>query len=113
MITIRKGTNKEVVISLQDDTGREYTLSENEHLIFGVKENVYADKYLISKIIKNDAFNTTQGGYLLEIAPEDTENLSFGQYVYDVGLQKGNGEFHIVVPCDAFIVAETVTERVI
>lgn len=113
MITIHRGTNKEVVISLCDDSGKDYKLSETEHLVFGVKDNVYNDKYLLSKVIKSNQFVEAQKGYLLEITPEDTKNLSFGQYVYDVGLQKENGEFHIVVPCSTFTVAETVTERVV
>jgi hypothetical protein len=112
MITIHRGTNKELVISLKDDANNEYKLSDTENLIFGVKDNV-KNNYIFSKVIQNDSFNATQGGYLLELKPEDTQNMAFGQYVYDIGLQKDNGEFYIVVPCNAFIVAETVTERMI
>ena len=112
MITIHRGTNKELIISLCDDAENEYKLSDTESLIFGVKDNVKND-YIFSKVIQKDSFNATQGGYLLELKPEDTQNMAFGDYVYDIGLQKDNGEFHIVVPCNAFVVADTVTERMI
>ena len=112
-IEVHRGTNKEIVVSLCDDTGKEYKMSETESLVFGVKKDVFVDEYILSKVIPSDKFIAEQNGYLLEIKPEDTENILFGQYYYDIGLQKENGEFYIVVPCDLFEVVNTITKRVV
>lgn len=110
MITIKRGTTNEFVIALVDETGAEYKLEKDDTLILGVKESSLQKDYILSKKITD--YNAEQGGYLVVITPEDTEKLSFGSYVYDVGLQKAEGEFHIVCPKDGFIIEETVTKRV-
>lgn len=112
MITIKSGTTAEFVIALTDSEGNEYKIFDADTLIFGVKANVNAREYILSVNIYSSDYNATQGGYLVHLTPEDTANIIFGDYVYDVGLQKANGEFYIVCPCDVFIVENTVTKKV-
>lgn len=112
MIEIRRGTTKEIVIALAYETGSEYKIEDTDTLIFGVKTSVNQKEYIFSRTVDKTAYSAQNGGYLIQIQPEDTANMLFGDFVYDVGLQKQNGEFHIVCPCDLFKVSAAVTKRV-
>ena len=111
MITIRRGTTNKFVIELVDAEGNAYSIAESDNLIFGVKKNVRQKEYILSKTVNSGDYDELQGGYVVSLVPDDTENLEFDDYVYDVGLQKSSGEFYIVCPCDTFTIADTVTER--
>ena len=111
MITIRRGTTNEFVVALTDESGNAYSLGEKDALIFGVKKKVKQDDYILSKTVGTDAYDELKGGYVVSLVPDDTQELAFGDYVYDVGLQKETGEFYIVCPCDTFTISDTVTER--
>lgn len=111
MITIRRGTTNEFVVALTDENGSAYSISEDDKLIFGVKKTIKQNDYIFSKTVEASAYDELKGGYVVSLIPEDTQELAFGDYVYDVGLQTAEGEFYIVCPCDTFTIADTVTER--
>lgn len=110
MIEIRRGTTNEFVIALTDEEGKPYSLSDADTLIFGIKRNVRQASPVFSKSFAD--YDELRGGYVIGLTPEDTQDLDFGNYVYDIGLQKSTGEFYIVCPCDTLIIADTVTEKV-
>ena len=111
MISVRRGTTKEFVIALTDESGNEYKIDAADRILFGVKQSANAKDYVIAISVGNDAYMDTQSGYLITLLPEHTEKLPFGEYVYDAGLLKESGEFYPVCPCDTFEVATMVTER--
>lgn len=45
---------------------------------------------------------------LLELAPEDTEDLDFGQYVYDIELTKADGTVDTFITASPFILTPEV-----
>ena len=66
-----------------------------------VKENIYQEKALIQKTLEN-GIRFEGDTYYVDFVPEDTDELSFGTYVYDIeviteGIKKTieKGEFII------------------
>lgn len=113
MLSIRRGTTVDLAIGLKDVSGSEYNIAESDKLIFGVKSSVDSSEYILSKEVTPESYNENSGRYVLNLKPEDTAELPFGKYVYDVGLQTATGDFYIVCPCDTFVVSDVVTKKVI
>lgn len=106
-IEIVRGTTNSVIISLLDDAGNPYALGDGEKLIFGVKTNIHNSDCCIKKVVTDGA---ADGEYEIRLAPADTENLPFGRFCYDVGLQVG-ADYFPVIRCSPFIISHNVTSR--
>jgi len=104
-IEIVRGTTNMIHIDVLDANGNPYTLQDGEKLIFGVKRNVTDADELIVKT----ASVAEGGGYVVNLAPDDTDDLTVGKYVYDVGLQSGDC-FYNVIKANSFVIAGNVTK---
>lgn len=104
-IEIVRGTTNMIHIDVLDANGNPYTLQSGEKLIFGVKRNVTDE----DEILVKTASVAEDGGYVVNIAPNDTEDLKCGKYVYDVGLQSGDC-FYNVIKATSFVIAGNVTK---
>lgn len=84
-ITLTRGDTfmADISINKQDDTP--YTLVEGDSVRFAMKSSYEDTEPVLVKDIPIDALK-------LVIEPEDTKELSFGRYVYDVQLTKASGE---------------------
>lgn len=105
-IEIVRGTTNTIQIKVYDANGAEYDLGAGERLVFGIKKRAEDDAIIFEKtgqIIGSGLFNVV-------IAPEDTEGLAFGQYVYDVGIGNGS-DFYNVIKASPFVIAPNVTSR--
>lgn len=56
---------------------------------------------------KVDTFD--DGKAVIEIAPEDTEKMCFGDYVYDVQLTMADGTVTTIIKPSAFVIGKEVT----
>ena len=89
-IHLTRGDTFETVVQPKQANGSVYSPVEGDTVRFALKSNVllatgYADSEpLIEKTIPNDTM-------ILEIAPSDTKQLAFGDYVYDVELTYADG----------------------
>lgn len=91
MICLTRGDTANIVFSAIDDTGTSYTPQEHDVLRFAVAKKVGADPVFepITKIMDNDASEF----WTVQIQPAHTNNLKFGDYVFDVQLTRyNNGE---------------------
>ena len=80
-IKIIRGDSAEFDIKAYDkETHEEYVLQEGDSVIFTVKKGPKSANALIQK-----------EGPFVEIEPEDTEDLSYGTYMYDVQLTYADG----------------------
>jgi len=79
-IFMTRGDTVSLHIDLVDFNGDPYYLAENDEAIFRVKKNACTKELLIEKELETDE----DGLLVLLIEPEDTENLRFGVYVYEV-----------------------------
>lgn len=97
-ITLTRGDTLKAQISITDKDGNPYDVKEGDVIRFAMKKT-YSDpdtKVLIVKEIPNDTL-------ILTLEPEDTKELPFGQYVYDIQLTTAAGEV------DTFITKASLT----
>lgn len=97
-IKITRGDSAEFDISISDASGQPYELQEGDTVEFTVKENVYSNKALIHKT-----------GTQVIITPEDTKNLSYKRYVYDIQVTLADGTVDTIIPPSTFEVLSEVT----
>lgn len=89
-----------IIVQQLDENGNisEYTLEEGDVLTFTVKKNTKTKEPLIQKT-----------GVHITILPEDTQDLDYKTYKYDVQLTMANGTVDTIIPPSDFIVQDEVT----
>lgn len=106
-IQIVRGTTAGFSVSIEDiDTGEAYTLAEGEFLRFGVKFSP-EDDACIFEIEFNEADEA--GDYGFTIGVNNTKNMAFGSYWYDIGLQSGS-DYYPVIKASPFEVCYNITK---
>lgn len=100
-ITLTRGDSLKVVCQPVNANGTDYTSVEGDSIRFALKKNYCDSTVLIEKNIPTDTF-------LLELDPTDTQNLSFGNYVYDVELTHADGDVDTYIFEATFIIAKEV-----
>lgn len=83
-ITMTRGDTLVVLVSIAQANGYPYTPVEGDKVRFAMKAGYGDPKPLLVKDIPIDTMQ-------LVIEPEDTADLNFGRYVYDIQLTKANG----------------------
>lgn len=91
-IYLTRGDTFRATISIFNPDGTSYTPIEGDSIRFAMKENVDDEECLINRDIPIDTM-------MLVIYPEDTKELDYGNYVYDIQLTKADGDV------DTFITA--------
>lgn len=79
----------------------EYTMESGDILYFTVKKTAKDSDFLFQKLVT--------GSNSIHIKPEDTANLSFGKYKYDVQLTTATGDVYTVIEPSTFEVMEEIT----
>lgn len=97
-IRITRGDSGEIDLTIYDVDGSEYELKDGDEVLFTVKENVYSANHLFQK-----------SGTKISVLPEDTQNLSYRKYVYDVQLTTATGTVDTIIPPSTFEVLSEVT----
>ena len=97
-IKLIRGDTAYFNVEIRDEYNEIYDLQDTDKLVFTVKASVYDEDVLIQKDIRRN----------ITIDHDDTKNLSYGDYVYDIQLTKDNGEVNTVIPPTKFSVLEEV-----
>ena len=84
-INLTRGDTFMALISITDSENNPYIPVEGDSIRFAMKATYADEKPLIVKDIPIETMK-------LILEPEDTKNLAFGKYVYDVQLTKATGE---------------------
>ena len=101
-VKLTRGNTFEATVGMVDrDTGEEYTPEAGDVITFGMKKNADDESCIIEKTIPNDTLE-------LILAPEDTESLPVGHYVYDLKLTYADGTVDTFVNNATFILAQNV-----
>ena len=90
-IKIVRGDTAEITVKLESG-GEPYVFTENDYLKFGVKRSAFDSALVIEKDIPTDTCK-------LVLDSEDTANLEFGDYLYDVRLYSVDSETGAVSVC--------------
>ena len=95
-ITLTRGDTLKAQISITDKEGNPYEPKEGDTVRFAMKKEYSDEDVLIFKEIPMDTL-------ILTLEPEDTKELDFGTYVYDIQLTTAAGEV------DTFITKASLT----
>jgi len=83
-ITLTRGDTFIALISITKEDGTPYVPAEGDKIRFAMKSK-YED--MVPLLIRDIPIDTMK----LILNPEDTKNLEFGKYVYDIQLTKADG----------------------
>ena len=102
-ISMTRGDSEAIKVTVKDTLGNVIPLVSGDTIHFTVREHIRSKTKIIEKIITE--FN--DGEALITINPEDTSNLRFTSYVYDIQLTKENGSVKtIITPSELLITGE-------
>ena len=103
---IIRGDTQEYKFQRKDANGDVIT-QEATSVYFTVKENYIVDKVLIQKTIEDMTFDS-DGTYHFTITADDTNDLYYGDYVYDIEVKQGD-EYTKTIAKGVFKISEEVT----
>lgn len=102
VIRLTRGDTARLTVSVVNDiNGQPYEIASTDILYLTVRKKVKDPNYCFQKKLI--------GSNLFHIEPEDTEELDFGNYVYDVQLTRENGDIYTVIEPTRFEVMTEVT----
>ena len=93
-----RGDTQILTVSINDAQGLPYELKPSDKLVLTVKKSVYNKEVLLQKTIDTSM--------IVRFDHEDTANLNFGEYVYDVQLTQGDIVTTVIPPTPFIIDAE-------
>ena len=99
-IRLIRGDTLRVKVDIQNGD-EAYVPSDRDVIRFAMKKAIEDADPLILKVIPNDTL-------MLVLEPEDTKNLAFGKYVYDVELTMEDGTVDTFIPPSTFYIAKEV-----
>lgn len=94
-IFLTRGDTFKAHLTINYPDGSVYTPKEGDSIRFALKENIEDEECLILRDIPIDTM-------LLVLYPEDTKELEFGTYVYDIQLTKANGDVDTFITASKF-----------
>ena len=100
-----RGDSESITLSIQDGEAV-IPFVPGDTVYFTVKRSSLVDEIALQKIVTE--FNE-DGNCIIEIAPNDTKDLEFRSYVYDIQLNRLDGTVTTIIPCSKFVIAEEVT----
>lgn len=90
-ITMTRGDTLSLTIAITTQDGEPYEVQSGDEIRFAMKK-LYTDaEPLIEKVIDNETLG-------LQLDPEDTKELPFGSYVYDVEITMEDGTVDTFIP---------------
>ena len=99
-IYLTRGDSAFLTISLNDENGSLYELSEGDKIYFRLKKSSSSDNLLLEKEVNTQTL--TLELFTLELLPEDTEDLSSGLYCYEVELVTAENKHYTVIENSQF-----------
>lgn len=101
-IRLTRGDTARLTIPIINSASNsEYIMQSGDVLFFTVKKSAKDTNYLLQK--KSTGINS------IHIKPEDTDNLSFGKYKYDVQLTTAFGDVYTIIEPSVFEIMEEIT----
>lgn len=98
-ITFIRGDTVELSISLYDVDGEPYEVQEDDVLLWTVKRNTRTKEKVLQKQVTDT----------IMIEHEDTKELPYGEYVWDLQLTQSDGTVTTVIPPSRLRLLEEVT----
>lgn len=100
-ITMNRSDSVFITVTVRTNQGEIYELQEGDKLFFAAKKKATDTDYAIAP-------KELQGN-VLELTSLDTEQLSFGNYMYDIRLTTKNGYTTTVIKPSILTIEESIT----
>lgn len=100
-ILLTRGDTFKATVTMYKTDGTEYTPQEGDSIRFAMKKSFSDSTVLLEKEIPNDS-------QMLWLEPEDTKELAFGSYVYDIQITYANGDIDTFIDRAAIELTEEV-----
>ncbi len=81
-----RGDTQPLKFQVKDNNGNILKMDWYDELIFTIKKNYNAKQALLQKKLSNGSIHYNNGYYFIILTHEDTANLKYGSYVYDIQL---------------------------
>ena len=104
-ISMTRGDSEAIKVTVKDISGNIIPLVSGDTIYFTVRENLLNPTKIIERIITE----FDDGEALININPQDTKNLRFTSYVYDIQLTKENGTVKTIIPPSQLTITGEVT----
>lgn len=89
-ISMTRGDTLKCKINVTGADGQPYEPGPEDKILFAVKRNAEEKECLFTVDVPSDTC-------ILHIKPEDTKNLDFGTYKYDMSITLSNGDVHTFI----------------
>jgi hypothetical protein len=86
-----RGDTKIFKFNLKDKNGEELSLSNTDKLFFTVKKSTKTDIVIFQKTLGNGIEYQSDNYYHVTINSDDTAELPYGTYMYDIELKTATG----------------------
>lgn len=102
LIQLTRGDTARLTVSIINDlTQSEYQISDTDVLTLSIKKSIRDETTAVQKSVT--------GSDTFYIEPDDTKDLGFGKYKYDVQLTTSGGEVYTVMGPNDFEIMQEVT----
>ena len=104
-ISMTRGDSEMIKVTVKDTLGNIIPLVTGDTIYLTVRESMLSPTRIIEKIVTE----FDDGQAFIIINPEDTNNLRFTSYVYDIQLTKENGSVKTIITPSNFTITGEVT----
>ncbi len=105
-ITLTRGDTASIVLSITDSDGNAVPLVSGDAIYFTVKKTTATTKKLLQKVVEE----FDNGSAQIDIGATDTKTIEFGEYVYDIQVNRdADSSVSTVIGPAKFVLAEEVT----
>lgn len=108
-ITIVRGDSRVLRIDVLDENGAAYNPAPLDTITMTVRKGSHRGEIVIQKETGDADVAVISGGWQITIQPEDTEELSYTLYFYDIEVTLEDGYKQTVIPYSSFNLVREVT----
>ena len=85
-IEMIRGDTQPLKFQVKDNNGNILKMDLGDELIFTIKKNYNTKEKILQKKLSDGSIYYESGYYFITLSHEDTANLKYGTYVYDIQL---------------------------
>ena len=104
-IYLTRGDTLTITLSLTNDDGSAYVPDDSDKIYFRLKKFAATTEILVEKEIN-------VSNMILQLNENDTKNLPFGDYRYEIELVKANGSHYTVIENELFTIGKELENHV-
>ena len=104
-ISMIRGDSQSIIVSVKDKDDNKVPLITGDMIYLTVKDSVNTEEKVLQKVVTQ----FEDGNATIEITPDDTNDIPFKTYVYDIQLNRVDGTVNTIIPPSNFTIGGEVT----